>query len=58
MLREEKRAKRQHYEDALLHQQAVEDFEIQCNTKSTQTDITMGNFDQHLIEAFKNKHDF
>lgn len=53
MLREEKRAKRQHCENAFLHQEAVENFEFDCNTKATQTDITMQNLVNHQIETSK-----
>ena len=38
MLREEARAKRQRCEDAFTHNEQVEEFEFECNTKSTQTE--------------------
>ena len=38
------KAKRQLCEDAIMHQERVNDFEYECNTKSTQTEITLENF--------------
>ena len=51
VLREEGKAKRQLREDAVLHQEKAKEFEIECNTVSTQTDITMEFFDVHLKHA-------
>ena len=44
ILREEVRVKRQLCEDAPMHQKLVDNFEFECNTKETQTEITLENF--------------
>ena len=41
VLREEARAKRQLCEEAVIHQEQVDIFEFECNTKGTQTEMTL-----------------
>ena len=40
-MREEARAKRQLCEEAVIHQEQVDIFEFECNTKGTQTEVTL-----------------
>ena len=40
-MREEAKAKRQLCEEAVVHQEQVDDFEFECNTKGTQTELTL-----------------
>ena len=40
-MREEARAKRQLCEEAVIHQEKVDIFEFECNTKGTQTEMTL-----------------
>ena len=41
VLREEARAKRQLCEEAVIHQEQLDIFEFECNTKGTQTEMTL-----------------
>ena len=41
VLREEARAKRQLCEEAVIHQEQADIFEFECNTKGTQTEMTL-----------------
>ena len=41
ILRKEARAKRQLCEEAVIHQEQVDIFEFECNTKGTQTEMTL-----------------
>ena len=45
------RAERQFCEDALIHQEPVDNFEFECNTKETQTEITLQNFSDYQFET-------
>ena len=55
VLRKEARAKRQLCEDPLIHQELVDNFEFECITKETQTEITENfsnfQFETHTAKA-------
>ena len=51
VLREQARAERQFCEDALIHQELVDNSEFECNTKETQTEITLQNFSDYQFET-------
>ena len=55
MLREEAGAKCQLCEDALIHQELVDNFEFECNMKETQTEITLKNFSYFQFETYTAK---
>ena len=56
VLREEARVKRQLCEEAVIHQEQVDIFEFECNTKGTQTEMTLEDL-YFQSKAFK-KVDF
>ena len=51
VLREEARTKRQLCEDVAIHQELINDFEFECNTKETQTEITSESFNDFLCQT-------
>ena len=55
VLREEARVKRQLCEDAMIHQELLDTFEFECNTKETQTEITLENFNDFQFETYQTR---